>query len=151
VRVAIAVLRSGMMNPHFGRSKTIAIATVEEGKITQWEEVESDFAHLHPGHHHGPHHAHDHSHGDEEAEDHDHDHDHDHEHEDDEEVQRHRDSAFEFLKRHRIDVVLLDHVGHGMHRAQKEGIRIVLVNPRVGMAREIVEAFARGEIGEIKA
>ena len=147
MRVAIAVLRSGRMNPHFGRAKTLAIATVENGTITQWEEVESDFAHLHPGHHHGPHHAHNHAHSDEESEDHEHEHDHDHEHEDDEEVRRHRDAVFDFLKRHRVDVVLLDHIGHGMRRAQKEGLRLVLVNPKMGTAREIVEAFARGEIG----
>ncbi|CAM3568418.1 hypothetical protein TR75_02360 [Hydrogenibacillus schlegelii] len=72
MKMALAVLPNGRINPHFGRAKRLAIATVEGLEIVGWEEVESPFHHLHPGHPPGPHGG---GHG------HDHDRDHPHDHE----------------------------------------------------------------------
>jgi len=119
VKVAVAVLPNGMVNAHFGRANKLALATVENGQISKWEEVEVPFAESHGDHDH--HHDHDH-------------HDHEHHHAPD-----HHEGIKNFLVEQGVDMVLLDHAGPGMQKVMNETDIKIVVGAK-GNAKEVVQA-----------
>ncbi|MFV9510867.1 NifB/NifX family molybdenum-iron cluster-binding protein [Tepidibacillus sp. LV47] len=123
MKVAVAVLPNGMVNTHFGRANRLALATIENGQITKWEEVDVPFAQTHGDHdHHHDHHDHHHHH----------DHEHHHHH-------AHHENIKNWLVEHGIDMVLVDHAGPGMQKVINETNIKVIVGAK-GNAREVVQA-----------
>lgn len=124
VKVAIAVLPNGMINAHFGRANKLAVATIENGQITKWEEVDVPFAETHGDHDH-----HDHDH------DHDHGHEHHHHH-----APGHHEGIKNVLVQSGVDMVLLDHAGPGMQKVMNETDIKIVVGAK-GNARESIQAL----------
>lgn len=125
MKVAVAVLPNGMINSHFGRAEKIALATIENKQIVDWQELEVPFADTHEDH---GHHQHDH---------HDHDHDH-HQHNHHHHGPGHVKGIKAFLVDQHVDLVLLDHAGPGMRTIQNE-IEIKVVVGAKGNAKEAVQ------------
>ena len=125
MRVAVAVLPNGMINAHFGRANTLAIATIENKTVANWEEVKVPFEETHGDHGH-----HDHHH------DHDHDHDHHHHHH----QPGHHEGIKNLLVAQNVDMVLLDHAGPGMQKVMDE-TEIKIVVGAKGNAQDAVQAL----------
>lgn len=131
MKLALAVLPNGRINPHFGRAKKVAVATVENGRIVAWEEVEAAFAEHHPGshHEHGAHH-------------------HDVQTAQGEgrvrsgEWSKHQTAIKDFLVQHGVDVLILEHAGPGIARVLEETDIRVVTGAR-GDAREAVGHVVR--------
>ncbi|WP_339063671.1 NifB/NifX family molybdenum-iron cluster-binding protein [Tepidibacillus marianensis] len=119
MKVAVAVLPNGMVNAHFGRANKLALATIENGQISNWEEIEVPFAETHGDHDHGHDHNHDH---------------HDHHHAPD-----HHEGIKNLLVEQEVDMVLLDHAGPGMQKVINETTIKIVVGAK-GNAREVVQA-----------
>lgn len=121
MKIAVAVLPNGMVNAHFGRADKLAFANIENGQITEWEEVSVPFAASHGdhGHHH----------------DHDHQHEHGHHH-----ASGHHESIKDFLVESGVNLVLLDHAGPGMKLVQEQTDIKIVVGAQ-GNAKEAVQAL----------
>ncbi len=148
MKIAVAVLPNGMVNAHLGRAKKVAFAKVENGQITNWEEVEVPFADDHDDHHHEHHehhghhdHHHDHHHHEDcqGCDEHDHDHhDHDHHHH----HSGHHEPLKDFMLDNNVDYVLVEHIGPGMKAVfERTNIKLVIVDDIKGKARDVVEGF----------
>ncbi|TCS83687.1 NifB/NifX family molybdenum-iron cluster-binding protein [Tepidibacillus fermentans] len=118
MKVAVAVLPNGKVNTHFGRANKLALATIENGQITKWEEVAVPFAETHGNH------------------DHHHDHDHEHHHH----APGHHEGIKNWLVDHEVDMVLLDHAGPGMQKVMSETDIKIVVGAK-GNAKEAVQAL----------
>lgn len=127
MKVAVAVLPNGMVNAHLGRAKKIAIATVDNGQIAEWEEIEVPFADDHD-HQHQDHHHHDHDH---------HHHDHDHHHH-----SGHHEPLKDFMIENGVDYVLVEHIGPGMRAVfERTHVKLVIIDNINGKAKEVVQRF----------
>jgi len=120
--VAIAVLPSGNVNAHFGNAKKVALATIEDKQIVNWEEVDVPFAKTHGGHSHDHHHHHHHE-------------EHHHEH-----GPGHVQAIRKFIVEHQVDLVLLDHAGPSIQKIRKD-IDVKVVVGAEGNAKEAVQAL----------
>ena len=55
--ICLAVADDGCIDPHWGRAQRVAIAAVEDGTITRWEEFDVSWDTLHDTSPEGAHHA----------------------------------------------------------------------------------------------
>lgn len=55
--VAVPVTPDGQVDPRWGKADQVAIATVEDGRVTSWEVHETNWHRLHDEGTHGSHHA----------------------------------------------------------------------------------------------
>lgn len=129
MKIAIAILPNGMINSHMGRTKRVALAAIENGKIADWQEVDVPF---------GENHDHNHNHHDH-HDDHHH-HDHDHHHHD----HHHHDAIGDFMVENGVDTVLVEHVGPGIqHVLNRAKVNVAVVNS-MGKAKDIVQEYIQG-------
>lgn len=120
MRIAAAVLQSGKVNPHFGRTSKMALADVEEGQITRWQEVDTPFPEMHgdqPHHHEGGHKPN----------------------------PSHQETIKQFLVEHDVDVVFVHHAGPGLQKVIDEtGIKVV--TGAQGNARDIIQELITNDV-----
>ena len=121
MKIALAVLPNGMVNSHLGRADKVAIATVENKEITNWEEYDVPFGKNHDHHHHDNHnHNHEHGHG---------------------QGNKHHESIRDFLVQHNVDVILVEHSGPGiMAMLEEANVKMVVVDIR-NKAKDIVQNY----------
>lgn len=117
MRIAVAVLPNGMVNAHFGRASKMALADVENGAITKWEEIDAPFAEMHGDHHH--HHGAGHQ-----------------------PSPTHQSTIKNFLVEQNVNVVLVHHAGPGLQKV-KDDTDIEIVAGAQGNAREAVEELLK--------
>lgn len=116
MRIAVALLLNGKVNPHFGRADQMALVDVEDGKITDWQVVDTPFAEMHKDHHHNdgetghPHRS------------------------------SHQSTIKEFLTGHDVNAVFVQHAGPGLQKVKDE-TDIKIITGAQGDAREAVTAL----------